>query len=61
MNIIINIRNNYGKKVAYPACQKAHMFASIAGTSTLTADTINSIKALGYQITVARPNLEGIE
>ena len=61
MNIIIKIRNNYGKKVAYPACKKAHMFASIAGTSTLTADTITIIRSLGYQITVATPNLEGIE
>jgi hypothetical protein len=61
MNIIIKIQNNYGKKVAYPACEKARIFAAMAGTSTLTAGTLNCIRALGYQITVSRPNLEGIE
>jgi len=51
MEIKVKIKSNYGTEAIYPACKKAELFAAIAGTKTLTSDTIKKIKALGYQIT----------
>ena len=50
MIIKVEIKNNFGNEAIYPACEKAQIFAEIAGTTTLTRDTIAKIKALGYQI-----------
>ena len=50
MIIKVEIKNNFGNEAIYPACEKAQLFAEIAGTKTLTRDTIAKIKALGYQI-----------
>jgi len=33
-------------------CHKAHLFASIAGTQTLTRKTVKHIHALGYEFQV---------
>jgi hypothetical protein len=46
--IQIEIKRVYGNVVAYPICDKAKLFASIAGTSTLTAATLKRIQSLGY-------------
>ena len=40
----------YGNIVYYPSCDKAKKFAQIAGTKTLTSDTMFLIKKLGYEI-----------
>jgi hypothetical protein len=50
MIIKVEIKNNFGNEAIYPACKQAQLFAEIAGTKTLTRDTIAKIKALGYQI-----------
>ena len=50
--IIVAVRNNYGTKAIYPKCEKAKLFAAIAGTKTLTQANINNIKALGYTVKV---------
>lgn len=50
--IEVKIRNVYGTEKIYPVCDKARAFAAIAGQLTLTYNTINGIKALGYTITV---------
>jgi len=34
----------------YPACHKAKAFANIAGTKTLTVETVQQIKNLGYDV-----------
>ncbi len=52
MNIEIEVKSNYGKEAIYPICNQAQLFADIAGTKTLTRDTINKIKALGFEISV---------
>jgi hypothetical protein len=52
MKITIRIDKNYGIETAYPACPAAELFASIAGTKTLTRHTLRDIAALGYQIEI---------
>ena len=50
MNIYVNEKSVYGNTMVYPACDKAKAFANIAGTKTLTFETIAEIKNLGYDI-----------
>lgn len=49
-HIEVIIEPKYGKWVYYPACDNARAFAAIAGTKTLTDDTLAQIKKLGYEI-----------
>ena len=49
--ITVTVRRVYGNPVIYPACDQARQFARIAGTKTLTLDTLRQIRALGYTIT----------
>lgn len=51
MKITIQLRSIYGRTKAYPVCDRAKAFASIAGTSTLTINTLRNIDALGYGFT----------
>jgi hypothetical protein len=37
----------------YPVCDAAKVFAAIAGTKTLTQQTLLLIKQLGYDINIA--------
>ena len=60
MEIIVNIRNVYGTETIYPSCPKGQAFAEIAGTKTLTLDTIKLIKALGYTVSVAGPSIKSL-
>lgn len=50
MNIEIKIKDVYGNQMIYPACEKARLFATIAGTKTLTHATLCLIERLGYEI-----------
>ena len=50
MNIQVEIRTQYGNTVAYPACQTAKIFSRIAGTKTLSAQTLKDIQALGFGV-----------
>ena len=52
MNIYVSERNVYGNEVIYPQCDKAKAFANIAGTKTLTFETITEIKNLGYDVLI---------
>ena len=53
MKIIIKLDKNYGSWVVYPVCQKAQLFAALAGTKTLKKHTLKQIQALGYDIEVS--------
>ena len=53
MQIKIKIEKNYGIEQAYPVCEQAKLFARIAGTKTLTHNTLRDVALLGYEITVA--------
>ena len=52
MNIQVEIKNVYGIELIYPICSSAKTFADIANTKTLTFETIQLIKKLGYTIEI---------
>ena len=56
--ITVRIKDVYGTQKAYPVCDKAKLFAKLAGTATLTHDTRQIILALGYNIEVQPRGLE---
>ena len=45
-------KEQYGRLVYYPVCDKAKMFAAIAGTKTITQGTVRHIKVLGYKVNI---------
>jgi hypothetical protein len=53
MKITVRLDKNYGSWVVYPVCQKAQLFAAIAGTKTLKEKTLDQIIELGYEIQVS--------
>jgi len=50
--ITVEIRDVYGKQTIYPVCDKAQIFADIAGTKTLLPRDIQRIQRLGYKVTL---------
>jgi hypothetical protein len=52
--IEVEVKDVYGAVKYYPVCEKARLFADIAGTKTLTLETIKKIEALGYSVKVSR-------
>jgi len=54
MNITIVAKSNYGTQAYYPVCDNARLFASIAGTTTLTPRTLRIIKLLGINIIITQ-------
>ena len=48
--IEVTIKQQYGNTVIYPACDDAKLFASIAGTKTLTEAALQNIRGLGYKV-----------
>lgn len=59
MSIQVTIKQVYGNELIYPACPKAHTFATMLGQSTLTRRDIASIKALGFTVNVT-PSIETV-
>lgn len=55
--IYVKVTSVYGKETIYPVCDKAKCFAQIAGTVTLTRDTLKWISKLGYCIEVPQAEL----
>lgn len=51
--ITVRIVTQYGNERIFPACANAELFASIAGTKTLSRANIEHIKALGFAVEVA--------
>ena len=58
MEIIVEIRTVYGNTAFYPVCEKAKLFASIAGTKTLTANVLVTIGALGIGVVLDNKSYE---
>lgn len=51
--LLIEVRSVYGNEVAYPINETAKLFARIAGTKTLSPQTLAYAKALGYRVAFA--------
>ena len=60
MKITVRIDKNYGVETVYPACQIAELFARIAGTKTLTRNTLRDVRELGYAIEVEMPTSKAL-
>lgn len=52
MCIEIEVRNVYGNETLYPVNETAKLFASIAGTKTLKAETLKLAQKLGFNVEV---------
>lgn len=50
MKVQVEVKSNYGNEAIYPYCETAKTFADIAGTKTLTRETLKKIKRLGFRI-----------
>ena len=50
--IEVRVKDVYGNQMIYPVCDAAKVFAAIAGTKTLTQQTLLLIKQLGYDIDI---------
>jgi phage replication-related protein YjqB (UPF0714/DUF867 family) len=57
MTIQVTIKNVYGNRLIYPACNKAKAFANLTGKKTLSDYNISTIKRLGYTVEVIAPTL----
>ena len=55
--ISVKVTRNYGNEAIYPVCQSAQYFAQLVGTKTLTRQTLELIKKLGYEIVVLAPTI----
>jgi hypothetical protein len=51
-SIHVRVMDVYGRRVVYPVCDHAKVFAAIAGTTSLTETTLRCIQKLGYEIHV---------
>ncbi len=56
--IKIEQRDVYGNRVFYPVCDDAKAFATIAKSKTLTRETLQTIKRMGYEIRVSQPDFK---
>ena len=56
--IIVKVKDVYGKPTVYPVCVLAEEFAKLAGTTTLTKSALNSIRALGFNVVLEVPSYE---
>jgi hypothetical protein len=50
--IQITLKSVYGVETAYPVCERAKLFAEIAGSKTLTHRTLCLIERMGFEIEV---------
>ena len=57
LEIVVKAKDVYGQMKFYPECDNARVFASIAGTTTLTEGTLRKIVRLGYKVTVQTPEI----
>lgn len=58
LEITVLAKDIYGQRKFYPKCDKSKVFASIAGTTTLTEPTLRKIMELGYQVNVVQEPIE---
>ncbi len=50
--IRVQAKQVYGNQTYYPACVEAQLMADVAGTKTITENTLRILKRAGYEIIV---------
>lgn len=60
LSITVRIKSVYGVETIYPVCERAVLFAQIAGTKTLTRQCVSAVRALGYRVVVEQVSLRAI-
>jgi hypothetical protein len=55
--LIVEKKNVYGVERVYPVCKKSKLFALISGNKTLLPEVIESVKALGYNLTTKQEEI----
>jgi hypothetical protein len=56
--VSVQIKDQYGCPVIHPLCDRARLFAKLAGTKTLTQRALDTISQLGYTVHVEQPVIE---
>lgn len=59
--LFITIKQSYGNTLLYPACEDSKTLAAIAGTKTLTDETLTLARKLGYEFYEQPRNIKGIK
>lgn len=59
-SITIEVRHVYGVPTIYPACPTASLLARLAGTKTITPDSLRTIRELGYTVQVKAPDTSAL-
>lgn len=57
--ITVRVREVYGRRLIYPVCERAKIFAELTGQKTLTDKAVEKIKKLGFGLTIVPETLEG--
>lgn len=59
MNILkVEIKQNYGNQLIYPACSQSKIFCELLNTKTLTQSAIDKIKQLGFTFEVQQKSIK---
>ena len=58
MQITVKIDRIYGIQTVYPVCKTAVLFSRIAGTKTLTANTLQHISDMGYSVVITHEEIK---
>jgi hypothetical protein len=58
MKITVTLKSVFGNEAIYPADEHARIFCRIAGTKTLTPETLRLIRSLGYEIIFNNPRAD---
>lgn len=59
LDITVLVKDQYGQQVFHPVCETAKLFASLAGTKTLTPHALNLISQMGYTVKMELPTPKG--
>lgn len=54
LNCIVEIKHEYGNRRVYPVCSASKTLAEMAGGKTLSKDTIDLAKELGFKFETLR-------
>lgn len=56
-NLTVSVKNVYGNRTVYPACDTSHKLADLIGAKTFTSRAIDQLKGLGYTFIVKSETL----